>query len=208
MTKQISEQMTTLTSTSEKLAEEVHAKSRVLDDEKAKRWLKSVGDWIAKKVDDHFDQAVQEPVEALRSELEGFREEMGTLGAERLSEVRREVDETVSTLNKKVDVMSLKLTQVCEKFEKIERQATFVGISRLALAVLPLFASLLLVGGLVWGFTSMVGIGPLFGWIWASFTAASVWWHKVLIALGGLGAAALFAWIVLRVSQWVYENLR
>ena len=208
MMKQISEQMTTLTSTSEKLAEEVRAKSRVLDDEKAKRWLKSVGDWIAKKVDDHFDQAVQEPVDGLRSDLEGFREEMGTLGAERLSEVRREVDETVSTLNKKVDVMSLKLTQVCEKFEKIERRVTFVGISRLALAVLPLFTSLLLVGGLVWGFGSMVGIGPLFGWAWASFSATSAWWAKGLIAAATLGGAALFIWVVLRVSRWVYEELR
>ena len=208
MMKQISEQMTTLTSTSEKLAEEVHAKSKVLDDEKAKAWLAKVGRWIADKVDEHFDQAVQEPVDGLRSDLEGFRKEMGTLGAERLSEVRREVDETVSTLNKKVDVMSLKLTQVCEKFEKIERQATFVGISRLALAVLPLFASLLLVGGLVWGFTSMVGIGPLFGWIWASFTAASLWWQKALIAAATLGGAALFIWVVLRVSRWVYEELR
>ena len=208
MMKQISEQMTTLTSTSEKLAEEVHAKSKVLDDEKAKAWLAKVGRWIADKVDEHFDQAVQEPVDGLRSDLEGFREEMGTLGAERLSEVRREVDETVSTLNKKVDVMSLKLSQVCQKFEDIERRATFVGASRIVLAVLPLCVALILVGGLVWGFTSMVGIGPLFGWIWASFTAASLWWHKLLIALGGIGAAALFVWIVFRMGRWVYENLR
>lgn len=72
MMKRITEQMTTLTSTSEKLAEEVHAKSRVLDDEKAKAWLKSVGSWIAKKVNEHFDQAVQEPVDGLKSDLEGF----------------------------------------------------------------------------------------------------------------------------------------
>ena len=160
---------------------------------------KVTGQWLAKKVVEHFDQAVQEPVDGLRSDLEGFREEMGTLGAERLSEVRREVDETVSTLNKKVDVMSLKLSQVCQKFE---------DIARIVLAVLPLCVALILVGGLVWGFTSMVGIGPLFGWIWASFTAASLWWHKLLIALGGIGAAALFVWIVFRMGRWVYENLR
>lgn len=188
---QINEKVTTLDSTSKDLAKEVHEKSTVKLDGKV------TGQWLAKKVNEHFDQAVQEPVEALRSELEGFREEMGTLGAERLSEVHR-----------KVDAANLKLSQVCQKFEDIERRATFVGISRLALALLPLCAALILVGGLVWGFTSVVGIGPLFSWIWASFTAASVWWHKVLIALGGLGAAALFAWIVLRVSQWVYENLR
>lgn len=199
---QINEKVTTLDSTSKALAEEVHKKrSTKLDAEK-------VAEVMSQRVNEHFDQAVQEPVDGLRSDLEDFRKEMGTLGAERLSEVRREVDETVSTLNKKVDVMSLKLTQVCEKFEKIERRVTFVGISRLALAVLPLCTALILVGGLVWGFTSMVGIGPLFSWIWASFTAASLWWHKLLIALGGLGAAALIFWIVLRVSQWVYKELR
>ena len=202
MMNQINEKVTALTSTSENLAKEVHEKSHVkLDGE-------VTGKWLAKKVVEHFDQAVQEPVDGLRSDLEGFREEMGTLGAERLSEVRREVDETVSTLNKKVDVMSLKLSQVCQKFEDIERRATFVGASRIVLAVLPLCVALILVGGLVWGFTSMVGIGPLFGWIWTSFTAASLWWHKLLIAIGGLGAAALFVWVVFRMSRWVYENLR
>lgn len=202
MINQINEKVTALTSTSENLAKEVHEKSHVKLDGKV------TGQWLAKKVVEHFDQAVQEPVDGLRSDLEGFREEMGTLGAERLSEVRREVDETVSTLNKKVDVMSLKLSQVCQKFEDIERRATFVGASRIVLAVLPLCVALILVGGLVWGFTSMVGIGPLFGWIWASFTAASLWWHKLLIALGGIGAAALFVWIVFRMGRWVYENLR
>ena len=202
MMNQINEKVTALTSTSENLANEVHEKSHVKLDGKV------TGKWLAKKVVEHFDKAVQEPVDGLRSDLEGFREEMGTLGAERLSEVRREVDETVSTLNKKVDVMSLKLSQVCQKFEDIERRATFVGASRIVLAVLPLCVALILVGGLVWGFTSMVGIGPLFGWIWASFTAASLWWHKLLIALGGIGAAALFVWIVFRMGRWVYENLR
>lgn len=85
---------------------------------------------------------------------------------------------------------------------------TFVGISRLALAVLPLFASLLLVGGLVWGLGTMFGIGPLFSWAWASFSAASLWWAKALIAVGTLGGAGLFVWLVLRVSQWIYDELR
>lgn len=129
--------------------------------------------------------------------MRGSVTKMATLGAERLSEVRRDVVTLMSEFN-----------DARRQIKAIERRADFVGISRLALALLPLCTALILVGGLVWGFTSMVGIGPLFGWIWASFTAASLWWHKLLIALGGLGAAALFVWIVLRVSQWVYENLR
>ena len=84
---------------------------------------------------------------------------------------------------------------------------TFVGVGRLALAVLPLFAALILVGSLVWGFGSIFGIGPLFSWAWASFSAASLWWHKVLIAVGTLGGAALFLWIVLRTARWIYDEL-
>lgn len=191
MMKQINAQVMTLASTSKELAKEVHAKSSVkLDVEKTGRWL-------AKQVNEHFDHAVQEPVDGLRSDLQGLREEMSTLGTERLSEVHRKVEESLSRLN-----------EARQEIEAIERRVTFVGISRLALAVLPLFASLLLVGGLVWGLGSMFGIGPLFGWAWGAFTAASLWWQKMLIALGTLGAAVLFVWAVLRVSRWIYEELR
>ena len=122
---------------------------------------------------------------------------MSTLGTKRLSEVHQAVEESLSELN-----------EARRNIEAIERRVTFVGISRLALAVLPLFTSLLLVGGLVWGFGSMVGIGPLFGWAWGAFTAASLWWQKALIAAATLGGAALFIWVVLQVSRWVYEELK
>ena len=191
MMKQINETVTTLTSTSKALAKEVHAKSTVTLNTEA------VVQELAKQFNERFDDAVQKPVDGLRSDLEGFRKEMDALGAERLSEVRRDVATLMSEFN-----------DARRQIKAIERRADFVGISRLALALLPLFAAIILVGGLVWGFTSMVGIGPVFGWIWASFTAASLWWHKLLIAIGGLGAAALFVWAVFRMSRWVYENLR
>ena len=189
--KKVSSSQETTTTALGKLAKEVHAKSTVTLNTEA------VVQELAKQFNERFDDAVQKPVDDLRSDLEGFRKEMDALGAERLSEVRRDVATLMSEFN-----------DARRQIKAIERRADFVGISRLALALLPLFAALILVGGLVWGFGSMVGIGPLFGWIWASFTAASLWWHKLLIALGGLGAAALFFWIVLRVSQWVYDNLR
>lgn len=183
--------MTTLSSTSEKLAAAVKAKSNVtLDAEK-------VAEVMSRRVTAHFDRAVQEPVQALRSDLQGLREEMSTLGSDKLTEVRTTVDESLGELR-----------EARRNIEAIERRVTFVGISRLSLAVLPLFASLLLVGGLVWGLGSMFGIGPLFGWAWASFTAASAWWAKVLIAVGTLGGAAGFVWAVLRLAQWIYEELR
>ena len=152
---------------------------------------------MAKQFRESFEEANQKPVDGLRSDLEGFRKEMDALGAERLSEVRRDVATLMSEFN-----------DARRQIKAIERRADFVGISRLALAVLPLFASLLLVGGLVWGLGSMFGIGPLFGWAWGAFTAASLWWQKMLIALGTLGAAVLFVWAVLRASRWIYEELR
>lgn len=191
MMKQLSSDLTKTTSALGELTAQVKAKSHVsLNAEK-------VAEVMSRRVTQHFNHAVQEPVDALRSDLQGLREEMSTLGTERLSEVHRVVEESLSELN-----------EARRNIEAIERHVTFVGISRLALAVLPLFASLLLVGGLVWGLSSMFGIGPLFGWAWGAFTAASLWWQKMLIALGTLGAAVLFVWAVLRASRWIYEELR
>ena len=148
-------------------------------------------------LDQRLSQAVEAPIKRVESTLEGFEHRVASHGTERLSEVHRAVEESLSELN-----------EARRNIEAVERRVTFVGISRLALAVLPLFASLLLVGGLVWGLGSMVGIGPLFGWAWGSFMAASLWWQKALIAAATLGGAALFIWVVLRVSRWVYEELR
>ena len=148
-------------------------------------------------LDQRLSQAVEAPIKRVESTLEGFEHRLASLGTERLSEVHRAVEESLSELN-----------EARQNIEAVERRVTFVGISRLALAVLPLFASLLLVGGLVWGVMSMFGIGPLFGWAWGAFAAASLWWQKALIAAATLGGAALFIWVVLRVSRWVYEELR
>ena len=191
MMKQLSSDLTKTTSALGELTAQVKAKSHVsLNAEK-------VAEVMSRRVTQHFDHAVQEPVDGLRSDLQGLREEMGALGSDKLSEVRTAVEESLSELN-----------EARRNVEAIERRVTFVGISRLALAVLPLFASLLLVGGLVWGVGNMFGIGPLFGWAWASFVAAEMWWAKALIAAATLGGAALFGWLVLRVSRWVYEELR
>lgn len=191
MMKQLSRDLAETTTALGELAAQVKAKSRVtLNEEK-------VAAYMSRRVEEHFQTAVQEPVDGLRSDLQGFRDEIGALGSDKLSEVHTAVDESLS-----------ELTEARRNIEAIERRVTFVGISRLALAVLPLFASLLLVGGLVWGLGTMFGIGPLFSWAWASFTAASLWWHKALIAVGTLGAAAFFVWLVLRLAQWIYEEFR
>lgn len=191
MMKQLSSDLTKTTTALDDLAAQVKAKSHVTLNEG------KVADVMSHRVGEHFRKSVQKPVDGLRSDLQGFRDEMGALGSEKLSETRTAVEEVLGDLQRAE-----------RRLESIERRVTFVGVSRLALAVLPLFASLLLVGGLVWGLGSMFGIGPLFGWAWASFSTASAWWAKSLIAAATLGGAALFVWIVLRVSRWIYDELR
>lgn len=191
MMKHLSSDLTKTTSALGELAAQVKAKSHVTLNEQ------KVADVMSRRVGEHFQKSVQEPVDGLRSDLQGFRKEMGTLGSEKLSELRTAVEEVLEDLQRAE-----------RRLENIERRVTFVGVSRLALAILPLFASLLIVGGLVWGLGSMFGIGPLFGWAWGAFTAASAWWQKVLIAAATLGGAALFVWVVLRLSRWVYDELR
>lgn len=191
MMKHLSSDLTKTTSALGELAAQVKAKSHVTLNEQ------KVADVMSRRVGEHFQKSVQEPVDGLRSDLAGFRDEMGALGSDKLSELRAAVEEVLEDLQRAE-----------RRLESIERRVTFVGVSRLALAILPLFASLLIVGGLVWGLGSMFGIGPLFGWAWASFAAASAWWSKALIAVATLGGAALFVWVVLRLSRWVYDELR
>lgn len=191
MTKTISSDLMKTTSSLNDLAAQVKAKSQVTLNEQ------KVADAMSRRVGEHFQKSVQEPVDGLRSDLAGFRDEMGALGSDKLSELRAAVEEVLEDLQRAE-----------RRLESIERRVTFVGIGRLALAILPLFASLLLVGGLVWGLGSVFGIGPLFGWAWGAFTAASAWWAKALIAAATLGGAALFVWVVLRLSRWVYDELR
>lgn len=190
MMKTLSAELARMTSSLNNLTASVKAKSNVtLNAEK-------VAEVVSRRVTEHFDQAVDVPMQGLRSDLEGLRSEMGALGNEKLAEVEKSVEGSLKYLN-----------DARRNIEDIERRVTFVGIGRLTLATLPVFASLLIVGGLVWGLGTMLGIGPVFSWAWASFAAASIWWHKVLIALATLGGAAGFIWLVLRLARWIYDEL-
>lgn len=156
---------------------------------------------LSKYVADRFEESVATAVkpefDSLHAELDEYQTQMGTLGTEKLKEVQRSIDTTLSDLHRAE-----------QRVASLEQRATFVGVGRLALAVLPLFAALIIVGSLVWGVGEVIGVGPVFGWVWDSFAAASIWWHKTLIALGGLAGAGAFLWLVLRGAQWIYEQLR
>lgn len=159
--------------------------------------VEQLSKYVAGRFEESVATAVKPRFDSLHAELDEYQARMGTLGTEKLKETQQAIDTTLSDLQRAE-----------QRIAALERRATFVGVGRLALAVLPVFAALIIVGSLVWGVGEIVGVGPVFGWVWASFTAASIWWHKALIALGGLAGAGVFLWLVLWGAQWIYERLR
>lgn len=198
MMKQINEQTTTLTSALDELKKTVGNGRTVRVD------MSKLSEYAVGVLDERLSVAVEERVQRIESTLDGYEQRVADIGAQKVAETAQKVAEVSDKANK----VFASLERNERRLEDLEGRIPWTTVGKAAIAVLPLFASLLLVGGLVWGVGSMFGIGPLFSWAWASFTAASLWWQKMLIALGTLGAAALFVWAVLRVSRWIYEELR
>ena len=166
--------------------------------------MSKLSEYAVGVLDERLSVAVEERVQRIESTLDGYEQRVADIGAQKVAETAQKVAEVSDKANK----VFASLERNERRLEDLAGRIPWTTVGKVAIAVLPLFASLLLVGGLVWGFGSMVGIGPLFGWAWGAFTVASLWWQKVLIAAATLGGAALFIWVVLRVSRWVYEELR
>ena len=198
MMQQIKEQMTETTTALDKLKKTVGNGRTVRVD------MSKLSEYAVGVLDARLAVAVEEPVQRIESTLDGYEQRVADIGAQKVAETAQKVAEVSDKANK----VFASLERNERRLEDLEGRIPWTTVGKVAIAVLPLFASLLLVGGLVWGIGSMFGIGPLFGWAWGLFTAASLWWHKLLIAAVTLGGAALFAWIVLRVSKRVYNEMR
>ena len=198
MMKQIKEQMTETTTALGELKKTVGNGRTVRVD------MSKLSEYAVGVLDERLSVAVEERIQRIESILDGYEQRVADIGAQKVAETAQKVDTVIDKANKAV--ASLERNE--RHLESLEGRIPWTAVGRVAIAVLPLFASLLLVGGLVWGVMSMFGIGPLFGWAWGAFAAASLWWQKALIAAATLGGAALFIWVVLRVSRWVYEELR
>ena len=166
--------------------------------------MSKLSEYAVGVLDERLSVAVEERVQRIESTLDGYEQRVVDIGAQKVAETTQKVAEVSDKANK----VFASLERNERRLEDLEGRIPWTTVGKVAIAVLPLFASLLLVGGLVWGVMSMFGIGPLFGWAWGAFSAASLWWQKALIAAATLGGAALFIWVVLRVSRWVYEELR
>ena len=209
MMKQISEQMTKTTTAFGDFKKEVvlalgELKETVGNGRTVRVDMSKLSEYAVGVLDERLSVAVEERVQRIESTLDGVEQRVAVIGTQKVAEAAQKVETVTDKANKLV----VYLERNERRLEALEGRIPWTAVGKVALAVLPLFASLLLVGGLVWGVGSMVGIGPLFGWAWASFTAASLWWQKMLIAAATLGGASLFIWAVLRASRWIYEELR
>lgn len=163
-----------------------------------------ISEYAVGVLDQRLAQAVETPVQRVEQTLDGVEHRVAAIGTQKATEAAQAVEKVTD----KADELVASVGRAERRLEALEGRLTWTTVGRLSLALVPLFASLILVGGLVWGLGSMFGIGPLLGWAWGAFIAASAWWAKALIAAATLAGASLFVWLVLRVSQWVYEELR
>ena len=157
MMKQIKAGMTTMTSALDELKKIVGNGRTVRVD------MNQLSEYAVGVLDERLSVAVEERVQRIESTLDGYEQRVANIGAQKTTEAAQKVDTVIDKANKAV--ASLERNE--SRLEALEGRIPWTTVGKVAIAVLPLFASLLLVGGLVWGFGSMVGIGPLFGWAWA-----------------------------------------
>ena len=157
MTKQISSDLTKTTSALGELKKTVGNGRTVRVD------MSKLSEYAVGVLDERLSVAVEERVQRIESILDGYEQRVADIGAQKVAEAAQKVDTVIDKANKAV--ASLERNE--RHLESLEGRIPWMTVGRVAIAVLPLFASLLLVGGLVWGVMSMFGIGPLFGWAWA-----------------------------------------
>ena len=94
------------------------------------------------------------------------------------------------------------------RVERLSAKVTWTSVGRVCLALIPFTVAFIMLTGMVGGITQMLGLGPLLGWAWDSFAAASAWWAKALIALAALGGCTLFGWLLWWLGKKLYESYR
>lgn len=180
---------------SAELAEAVTKRGRIVIDPR------KLEQYAVKVLDERLAKAVEPSVARVEKTLEGFETKAADVGAQRVVEASKKVEEVTS---KTRDVV-VAVSAAERRLEALEGKVTWTAVGRLSLALLPLAAVLLVIGGLVSGVAYAAGFGPLLGWAWGSFATASTWWAKTLIALGTLCGVTAFGvvlwWLAKRLGE-------
>lgn len=191
MTAKISEELKMTASASADLAEAVRKRGHVRID------TDRLTEHAVKVLDDRLAKAVEVPVQRVEKTVEGLEERVVRLGTEKLAEVTDRAREVVSAVGRAE-----------RRVERLSAKVTWATVGRMCLALLPFTVAFIMLTGMVGGITQMLGLGPLLGWAWDSFAAASAWWAKALIALAALGGCALFGWLLWWLGKKLYESYR
>ncbi|YCU58795.1 hypothetical protein ACRYGV_06280 [Mycobacteroides abscessus] len=191
MTAKISEELRTTASASADLAEAVRKRGNVrIDTDK-------LTEHAVKVLDQRLTKAVEAPVQRIEKTIVGLEERVIRLGTERLAEMTGRAHEVVSAAGRAE-----------RRVEQLSAKVTWATVGRMCLALIPFTVAFIMLTGMVGGITQMLGLGPLLGWAWDSFAAASVWWTKGLIALAALCGCALFGWLIWWLGKKLYESYR
>lgn len=191
MTTKISEELKSTTSASADLAEAVRKRGNVrIDTDK-------LTEHAVKVLDQCLTKAVEAPVQRIEQTVAGLEERVGRLGTEKLAEVTDRAHEVVSAAGRAE-----------RRVEQLSAKVNWAMVGRMCLALIPFTVAFIMLTGMVGGITQTLGLGPLLGWAWDSFAAASVWWTKGLIALAALGGCALFGWLIWWLGKKLYESYR
>lgn len=171
--RETSEKLEGWSSEIEKLRVEVSRKSQLKVDES------KVAGVITDRLEAEIDTVVTKSTERLQERLGEHMTRLEAASTEKL-------DETLEKLER--------ATAAFEKFEgkaaRLGASLTWKGIGRVAAAAVPMLLVLLVLAITVGAAGQMLGLYPIYSWVWESFEAAEAWWAKLLIALGGVGSAA------------------
>lgn len=147
-------------------------------------------------LDERLARAVEGPVKRVERTLDELEQRVAEIGTQKATEAAQAVEKVMG----KADELVVSVGRAERRLEALEGRLTWTTVGRICLALVPLAAVLLVLGGLTMGAFYALGFGPLLGWAWGSFEAAGTWWAKGLIALATLGGVAEFMALVWRLA--------
>lgn len=198
MVGRIEKQLSTTARSSADLAEAVKKRGQIRID------TAKLEQHAVKVLDQRLAKAVEPSVARVEKALAGFEQRVSVLGTQRTAAAAQEIERVVA----KTDDVVAGIGTAERRLVALEGKVAWTAVGRMCLALLPLAATLFVLGGLTIGAASALGLGPLLGWAWASFSAASIWWHKALIALATLAGVGGFGVLVWFGGRWTAEKYR
>lgn len=198
MMTRIEKQLATTAQSSAELAEAVKKRGRVVID------TVKLEQHAVKVLDARLAKPVEPSIVRVEKTLRGFDLQVTEVGTQRTVAVTPEVDRVVA----KTDEVLAGVRAAERRLAALEGKVAWTAVGRMCLALLPLAATLLVLGGLTMATAHALGFWPLLNCAWSSFATAQVWWHKELIALATLAGVGGFGWLVGLGGRWVADKYR